>query len=202
VFTATPWTDGSQAGNVHDVISRTSHAGFRILNAKRRPPKKTSKTVQSIAVRRAGSGNEYELVYPHSVERRAADMEEVRNMLAAGEIDVAEDELRWLVGGCPVLLDAHKLLGQIAAGDGKWELARGHFGFAYELGLAAAKDARPPATLPCARPANRDLHEAARGLVESLLNLGERELAQQVIAQILAWDPTDPTGVKELGNHA
>lgn len=166
------------------------------MNAKRKPGRKTAASaVDQLTVRRAGP-DEYELVYPPSVERRADDLAEVRSMLAAGEIDVAEDELRWLAGGCRELLEAHKLLGQIAAGDAKWDLARSHFGYAYELGLAAAKDIRPPATLPYARAANRDLHEAGRGLVESLVNLGDQELARQVIAQLVAWDPSDPLHVK------
>lgn len=121
-------------------------------------------------------------------------------MLAAGEIDVAEDELRWLVGGCSVLLEGHKLLGQIAAGDKNWELARAHFAYAYQLGLDAATRAKHDGTLPYALTGNRDLHEAGRGLAEALLNLDQRDLARQIIDQLLVWDPTDPLGVKELRN--
>jgi len=171
------------------------------LSAKRKPArKKTSSATERITIRRVGLGDVYELVYPRSVADRADDMEEVRKMLAAEETDVAEDELRWLVGGCEALLEGHKLLGRIAAGEENWELARVHFGYAYQLGLDAAKKARLRGTLPYARAANRDLHEAGRSLVESLLKLQQRELARHVIDQLLAWDPSDPLDVKTLAD--
>ena len=119
-------------------------------------------------------------------------------MLAAGETDVAKDELRWLVGGCEALLEGHKLLGQIAAGEENWELAWVHFGYAYQLGLDAARKAKLRGMLPYAREANRDLHESGRGLAESLLKMDLRELARQVINQLLAWDPSDPLEVRKL----
>jgi hypothetical protein len=169
------------------------------LNAKRKPKRRQpSRAIDQITLRRVGPGNEHELVFPRSVEQRAADMEEVRKMLAVDEIDVAEDELRWLVGGCDALLEGHKLLGRIAAGDENWEIARAHYAYAYELGLDAVKKVTSPVALPYSRPANHDLHEAARGLIESLLELDERALARQVKTQMLAWDPSDPLGVKEM----
>jgi len=171
------------------------------LNAKRKSTGRPRPTAaEKITARRVRSANAYELVYPRSVSQRAGDMAEVRKMIAAGELDVAEDELRWLAGGCPVLLEAHKLLGQIAAGDRNWELAQAHYAYAYELGLEAAKLVRPPATLPYARQSNREVHEAGRGLAECLVKHGQRELARAVIKQLLAWDPSDPRGVTSLAD--
>ncbi|MBN1590431.1 MAG: tetratricopeptide repeat protein [Pirellulales bacterium] len=169
------------------------------MNAKRKSTKKCSPEVTDrITIRRVRSSDVFELVYPRSVVQRTDDMKEVRKMLAAGEIDVAEDELRWLVGGCEALLEGHRMLGDIALGERQWDLARVHFGYAYQLGLDAAKRAKPRGTLPHGRPANRDLHASGRGLAEALCQLGQLDLAKQVVKQLLAWDPSDPLEVKGL----
>ena len=129
-------------------------------------------------------------------------MEEVRAMLAAGEIDVAVDELRWLVAGCNELLEAHKLLGEIAFSEADLRLARGHFGRAYELGLKAFPKRRPAGRLPYARGANRAFFEAGRGLAECLYQLGQSELAAEVVDQLLALDPSDPLELSRLPDEA
>ena len=119
-------------------------------------------------------------------------------MLAAGEIDVAQDELRWLLEGCRAFIEAHKLLGEIAMADGDLPLARGHFGRAYELGLEALPPDRPR-RLPYDRPANRAFLEAAKGLAWCLEQLSEKEAARQVIDRLLAFDPSDPLKVRNAG---
>lgn len=118
-------------------------------------------------------------------------------MLAAGEIEIAVDELRWLLEGCRHLLEAHKLLGEIAFAEGDFELARAHFGYAFQLGADAMAGRAPDDTLPCANPSNRAFHEAGKGLVESLLKLRQVKTAQQVARQLLALDPADPLGVQQ-----
>ena len=55
--------------------------------------------------------------------------------------DVAVDELRWLVGVCSEFVEAHALLGELALAEGDAALARGHFGFAVQLGLKALQRA-------------------------------------------------------------
>jgi hypothetical protein len=171
------------------------------LPPRRKTPRKNKKTPAKkkslpqsdrITIRRVRSTDSFELIYPRSVLMRAEDMEEVHAMLKAEEIDVAEDELRWLVGGCEALLEGHKLLGDIAAGDENWELARVHYGYAYQLGLDAVKQGRLRGTLPFARPNNRPLHEAGQGLAKTLLAMDEPSLTQKVIKQLLAWDPSNP----------
>lgn len=157
---------------------------------KRTPGKKSLGSTDRITIRRVRSGNAFELVYPRSVLLRAADLDEVRAMLKAGEADVAEDELRWLVGGCEALLEGHQLLGDIAAQREDWELARVHYAYAYELGVAATKAGGLRGSLPCSRPANRPLHEAGRGLVKALQALNQPQLAGQVAKQLAAWDPS------------
>jgi tetratricopeptide (TPR) repeat protein len=118
-------------------------------------------------------------------------------MLDAGEIDVAADELLWLLSGCDVLLEAHRLLGEIALADGDLELARSHFGYAYELGLGAlGKGAR--GILPYARSANQSFFEAGKGLAWSLEQQGEAGLAVEVVERLLSLDPSGPLGLKEM----
>jgi hypothetical protein len=149
-----------------------------------------------IQVRRAADGKSYEFLYPSSVRERSEDMEEVRAMLAAGEADIAIDELRWLLGGCHELLEAHQLLGALAAEDGDRELARAHFGYAFQLGLDALPKRGLDHPLPHANPANTAFHEAGAGLIRVLLGVGESNQAKEVAMQLLALDPTDPLGVK------
>ncbi|HBO45411.1 MAG TPA: hypothetical protein DD670_16060 [Planctomycetaceae bacterium] len=171
----------------HTPQKKTSH---KKVPRKKVPRKSSPASTDRVTIRRVRSGDTFELVYPRSVLMRAEDMDEVRAMLKAGELDVAEDELRWLVGGCEALLEGHKLLGDLAAGREDWELARVHYAYAYELGAEAAKKGGLRGTLPYNRPNNRALHEAGRGLVNALRALNQPQLAEQVAKQLLAWDPT------------
>jgi len=110
-------------------------------------------------------------------------------MLAAGEIDVAVDELRWLLQGCGTLVEAHKLLGDIALDDGDVELARSHFGRVYQLGLDALPRGGLRGTLPGTKPANRVFFEAGRKLAECLRRLDNPDLAEEVLATLQKLDP-------------
>jgi hypothetical protein len=124
-------------------------------------------------------------------------MEEVHAVLDAGEIDVAVDELRWLLQGCRELLEAHQLLGEIALADNDLILARGHLGYAYEMGLGSIPDDFP-GPLAYARPANRPFFEAGKGLAWCLKQLGEAKAAARVVERLLRLDPSDPLGLKSL----
>ncbi len=119
-------------------------------------------------------------------------------MLEAGEVDVAVDELRWLIERCSALLEAHKLLGEIAWDDGNVPLARAHFGYAYQLGLDALPKEGFSGPLPYARPANRDFFETGKKLALCLERLGKPELAQEVADRLVALDPTDPPELSAL----
>ncbi len=82
-------------------------------------------------------------------------------MLAAGEIEIAVDELRWLLEGCRHLLEAHKLLGEIAFAEGDFETWR-----PFRVCLPVEPDAMAApseGTLPYAKPSNRAFHKRARG---------------------------------------
>ncbi|MFP6666516.1 MAG: hypothetical protein VB876_04340 [Pirellulales bacterium] len=151
-----------------------------------------------IGVRQVPDGDAWELVCPRCARDRAEDINEVEAMLEAGEDEIAKDELRWLLSGCPDFIDAHRLLGEIALGEGDIPLARGHFGHAFRAGAQAVKKARNPQPLPYAREANRAFHQCGKGLLHCLKQLGKKKLAKQVAAQLLACDPSDPLGIAEL----
>ena len=166
------------------------------MNAPRNPDRRQpGKKPQPQVTLRELSGGQWELVHPPCVRRRADDLAEVRAMLAAGEIDVAVDELRWLLEGCRPLVEAHQLLGQIAFDQGDVELARSHFGMAYELGLAALARGPPAIRLPYSRPANQPFLSAAKGLALCLARSGDKKQAAEVVGRLLTLDPSDPLEV-------
>lgn len=161
--------------------------------AKRRKPRPDSERSRSrLRLKRiAGADDAWELALPPCAEERADDLDEVRAMIEAGEFEIAVDELRWLLDGCGDLLEAHRLLGEIAFEQGDVPLARGHFGYAYRIVLKALP-AEFRGTLPAANPANRTFYEAALGLLECLWQRDKREMADDVVAQLKRLDPSDP----------
>ena len=147
---------------------------------------------------RDASGSAWEFVHPRCARKRREDMEEVEAMVAAGETDIARDELVWLLSECPDFLEAHLHLGLIALEDDDPKLARGHFGRAYELGLRALEAAGSPRPVPYVRPGNKPFFEAAKGLVHCLVATGKRGLARDVVARATALDPSDPLALAGL----
>ena len=119
-------------------------------------------------------------------------------MLAAGETEIARDELVWLLSECPDFLDAHVHLGLLALEEEDFKLARGHFGRAYQLALEALDAAGGPRPVPYALPGNRPLHEAAKGLVHCLLRTGRSATARDVCRRIAPLDSADPLGIQRL----
>lgn len=147
----------------------------------------------ALSVERAKNGNDWVLVHPRAVREMAEDLDEVRAMIASGEVDVAIDELRWLLDHCHDMIEAHFLLGKLAVEvDNDLPLARGHFGSGYQLGLQALRRAKLPTPVPALHPANRMFFDAGRGLAWCLRELGKPELALEVVEQLLALDPADP----------
>jgi hypothetical protein len=153
-----------------------------------------------VGVRRSVDGRGWVLVHPRGARDRAEDLEEVREMVAAGELDVAIDELRWLVGGCSEFIEAHALLGELAlAADNDATLARGHFGVAVQLGLKALKMAKATGgPLPYSQPANCPFFEAARGLAWCLATLKLDDKADELVATVVKLDLSDPLGLRKL----
>jgi hypothetical protein len=152
----------------------------------------------AVGIRRAADQDAWELVPPRCARERTEDMEEVEAMLAAGEVDVATDELRWLLNGCACFINAHKMLGELAAAENDFELARAHFGHAYQEGLKAVRRVKLDQPLSYEIEANRPFFEAAKGLVYCLLKLDRKKLAREIVGQMIKCDPTDPLGLRQL----
>lgn len=165
-----------------------------------RPPGGRSASADRITLaRRDGSGAAaWEIVQARCARRRREDIEEVEAMIAAGEHEIAREELVWLLSECPDFLEAHVHLGMIALEEGDPKLARGHFGRAYELCLRTLEAAGNPRSLPHALPGNRPFYEAAKGLVHCLLETGRRTMAADACKRIAPLDPTDPLGIQSL----
>lgn len=155
----------------------------------------------AIGIRRVANTDQWELVHPRCVRQRADDLNEVRQMLAAGETDIARDELIWLLRDCRAFIEAHRVLGELALAENDIELARGHFGYAYELGLAALP--REPAALwlPYSRPANRAFFEAGKGLAWCLGRQRQPVDAGEVLNRLLTLDHSDPLQLAELARQ-
>lgn len=117
-------------------------------------------------------------------------------MLEAGEEDIAIDELRWLLNGCPDFIEAHRMLGELALAAGDVHLARAHFGFGYDLGLAAIPARGLKGPLPYSRPANQAFFESAKGLAWVFSELGMPDRAREVLDTMLRLDPSDPLGAQ------
>jgi hypothetical protein len=152
----------------------------------------------TLRARKVAGEEDWELVHPRCARDRQEDLEEVRKMLDAGEIDVAVDECRWLLAGCSDCLEAHRILGEIALAENDLPLARGHFGYAYRLGVQALEQAGSRGPLPYRLLANRSFLESAKGLAWCLKQLDKREMAAEVVDVMLRSDASDPLGVRSL----
>lgn len=152
----------------------------------------------SLKIRPIPETDQFELVYPNCAGKCKEDMEEVHKMLEAGEVDIAIDELRWLLDACRGLLEAHKLLGEIALSDGDLELARAHLGYAYDMVTRSLPRDGLPGTLPYARQPNRPFFEAGKGLAWCLRQQKQEAMAADVVKQLLVLDPSDPLNLREI----
>jgi hypothetical protein len=116
---------------------------------------------------------DFELVHPRKVEETREDYEEGVELWKEGDPESARDALRYALSACHANLWVHVALGRIALSEFKDpSLARGHFGYAFELvERSLPRDFAGP--LPRDRPANRPFYEAIDGLIECLLALGQ-----------------------------
>lgn len=161
------------------------------------------RSMSAIGVRPARGSNGWELLHPRCALDRKEDMEEVYAMIDGGETDIAIDELRWLLDGCSDFIEAHSLLGQLALSeDNDPKLARGHFGYAYQLGLTALRRAGSPIPLPYQITENQAFFEAGKGLAFCLIQLEKPEMAREVLDELLRCDPTDPLGLTAMREQA
>lgn len=130
------------------------------------------------------------LVPPDCAEERTEDLDEVQQMIAGNEREIARDELLYLVADFRAFLEAHNLLAELALEDNDVKLARGHFGFAYECGL----ESLPPGfsgQLPSAQGYNVHFFNSGRGLARCLIALGKPVEGREVLTRLLRFDPQD-----------
>src|SRR5579863_898243 len=136
------------------------------------------------------NGNRFSLQPPICAVDRKEDLDEVQNMIAGGELEIARDELLYLVSDCRGFLEAHNLLAELALEEEDISLARGHFGFAYEIGL----DSLPSGfrgILPADRDYNRAFFLAGRGLARCLIARGQSKEGRDVLVQLARFDPQE-----------
>lgn len=151
-----------------------------------------------VTVRRTADGRGWAFSHPREVRDRAEDLEEVATMIEAGELDIALDELRWLLSDCAECIAAHVMLGDLAKEMGDTPLARGHYGTGYQLGLQALRREKMPKPLLYSQPANQPFFLAGRGLVWSLEKMGKPQLAEEVVTALCDLDPSDPMTLKAM----
>lgn len=135
-------------------------------------------------------GNQFAFQPPDCAIDRDLDLEEAIEIRAAGEFEIARDELLYLVGDCRGFLEAYLQLAELALEDEDISLAKGHFGFAYETGL----EALPPnfrGQLPCTAGYNAHFYAAGRGLARCLISRHEPGKAREVLEQLLRFDPAE-----------
>ena len=161
--------------------------------------KRPSRPALEVSVRQLKDKSGWRLVHPRCAQERKDDLKEVQLMIEGGASDVAKDELHWLLEGCAEFIDAHYLLGVLAVDeDQDLKLARGHFGYAYQLGITAVRRGGFPTPLPYAEPANQSFFEAGKGLAYCLRELDKPEMAIEVLDDLIRLDSQSPLGLSEM----
>ena len=139
-------------------------------------PRRPAKKQGGLRLKQLG-GPDFELDHPRCVDEMELDYEEGIALWREGDVESARDALRFALQGCGDNMWVHVALGQIALREFKDPtLARGHFGYAYEL----AQRALPigfSGRLPPHRVANHPFYEAVDGLAQCYEALGNRSEA-------------------------
>jgi tetratricopeptide (TPR) repeat protein len=114
-------------------------------------------------------------VHPRAVKEVELDYEEGVELWKAGDPESARDALRYALSACHDNIWAHVALGQIALVEFRDPaLARGHFGYAFDL-VHRALPQGFTGRLPRDRPNNRPFYEAIDGLAQCLEELGRHD---------------------------
>lgn len=140
----------------------------------------------NLSVRRRHDGS-FEIVHPRCVAERELDYQDGVELLKAGDVEAARDAFRYALQGCGDNLWIHVALGRVALEHfHDPTLARGHFGYAFEL----AQRALPRGFAgPLARdlPANQPAFEAIEGLAACYEALGRPKDADDIRRVAAQW---------------
>lgn len=136
------------------------------------------------------AGNDFVLRHPNCVEEMEPDYEEGMELWRAGEPEDARDALRYALEGCGDNLWVHVALGQIALREfNDPSLARGHFGYAFEL----VRQAVPPhftGRIPIDHPLNHPMYDAIDGLIACHEALNQPREAEELRRLAASWSGT------------
>ena len=139
-----------------------------------------------LSLRRIG-GDDFEIAHPRCVHAMELDYEEGIELWRAGDPEAARDALRYALQGCGDNLWVHVALGNLALEEFRDpSLARGHFGYAFELAQRAILPGFR-GRLPRERVSNRPFYEAIDGLArcyEALGNLVEVKNLRDLAARL------------------
>lgn len=154
-----------------------------------RPLRPAGRGAAGLSLRKLPRGD-YVLVAPECACDRREDLEEVHSMIEGDELEIARDELLYLVADCPGFMEAHNLLAMLALEEGNIPVARGHFGFAFETGLKALP-AGFAGLLPAEREYNRQFFDAGRGVARCLVAAGKATEAREILERLARFDPSE-----------
>ena len=152
---------------------------------KRPPGKGPPKKKGGLRLRHLG-GDDYEFDHPPCVAETELDYAEGLEFLKDGDAESARDALRYALQGCGDNMYVHTALGHLALDEfNDPKLARGHYGYGFQLGVAAF----PPSfrgRLPD-RVANRPFLEAVAGLIRCLEALSMPKEAAELARELRGW---------------
>jgi hypothetical protein len=129
----------------------------------------------------------FALDHPKCVVEMELDYAEGIELRKEGDPEGAVDALRYALQGCGDNMWVHCALGWLALEDfNDPSLARGHFGYGFELALKAIPRGFD-GLLPRDHPANLPLYDAINGLIVCYEKLNEPELAEELKVQARIW---------------
>jgi hypothetical protein len=103
-----------------------------------------------------------------------------------------------LLQGCSDHMTVHFMLGDLALAEKDIKLARGHYGYAYDIGFKALRAAKFPKPFLQTIPDNAIFFEAGKQLAWCLKLLEKEQLMRDVIEFLLSCDPSDPLQLRPM----
>ncbi len=153
---------------------------------------RTGRAAPGFGLNAIGDGR-LELIHPRCVLDREEDFREGIEVWRGGEPEEAREVLRFALEDCGDNLWVHAALGQIALEMGDQVLARGHFGYAFEL-VRALVEPLSAGVLDPGLSGNRPFFDALDGLIACQRREGQGGPADalQSLRDRLASETTPP----------